>query len=207
MLKSSSLDLARVMDLVGALTDTLQDYRSEGYFGEIWKEVEEFAEHCKISVQTVCKSLKQAQDFYVSLMSTVGQRNSDKSIGESFQIAIFYQVLDCLAVELKRHFSKKNCETSLSTQRTFESDLEDLKHDIKPSGSLIRERKVEWTYRLLIPMCHYFVVFLEPYNEVFYELFRLCRISVVTPVSSASCKRSFSALKRIKPTLGPGPDQ
>ena len=34
---TSSLDLARAVDLVGALTDTLQDYRSEGYFGELWK--------------------------------------------------------------------------------------------------------------------------------------------------------------------------
>jgi hypothetical protein len=54
MLQSSSLDRARAVDLVGALTDTLQDYRSEGYFGELWKEVEEIAEHCKISEQTVC---------------------------------------------------------------------------------------------------------------------------------------------------------
>jgi hypothetical protein len=42
MLQSSSLNLART---VGALTDTSQDYRSEGYFGELWKEAEEIAEH------------------------------------------------------------------------------------------------------------------------------------------------------------------
>ena len=47
MLQSSSFDLARAVDLVGALTDTLQHYRSEGSFGELWKEVEEIAEHCK----------------------------------------------------------------------------------------------------------------------------------------------------------------
>ena len=38
MLQSSSLDLARAVDLVGALTDTLQDYRSEGYYGELWEK-------------------------------------------------------------------------------------------------------------------------------------------------------------------------
>lgn len=32
ILQSSSLDLARVVDLVGALTDTLQNYRSEGWY-------------------------------------------------------------------------------------------------------------------------------------------------------------------------------
>jgi hypothetical protein len=48
-------------DLVSALTDTLQDYRSEGYFGELWKEVEQIAEHCKISVQCVKDSLNKLQ--------------------------------------------------------------------------------------------------------------------------------------------------
>lgn len=55
ILQSSSLDLARAVDLVGALTDTLQNYRSEDVFGKLWKEVEEIVEHCKITVQTVCK--------------------------------------------------------------------------------------------------------------------------------------------------------
>lgn len=41
MLQSSSLDLARAVDLVGALTDTLQNYRREIFFGELWREVEE----------------------------------------------------------------------------------------------------------------------------------------------------------------------
>jgi hypothetical protein len=49
MFQSSALNLARAVDLVGAFTDTLQDYRSEGYFGELCKEVEEIAEHCKIN--------------------------------------------------------------------------------------------------------------------------------------------------------------
>lgn len=45
------------------------------------------------------------------------------------------------------------------------------------------------------------VVFLEPFKEVFYELFRLLRIAIVIPVSSASCERSFSALSLIKNKL------
>uniref|UniRef100_A0A669BDB9 TTF-type domain-containing protein n=1 Tax=Oreochromis niloticus TaxID=8128 RepID=A0A669BDB9_ORENI len=38
----------------------------------------------------------------------------------------------------------------------------------------------------------------ESYNDVFFELFRLCKIAVVLPVSSASCERTFSALRIIK---------
>lgn len=43
-----------------------------------------------------------------------------------------------------------------------------------------------------------FVVFLEPFKDVFHELFRLGKIAIVIPVSSASCERSFSALSLIK---------
>lgn len=52
MLQSSILVLARAVDFVGALTDTLQDYRTASYFFELWSEVEELAEDCKINVQT-----------------------------------------------------------------------------------------------------------------------------------------------------------
>uniref|UniRef100_A0A671TYV4 TTF-type domain-containing protein n=1 Tax=Sparus aurata TaxID=8175 RepID=A0A671TYV4_SPAAU len=45
------------------------------------------------------------------------------------------------------------------------------------------------------------VQFIEPYKDVFFELFRLCKIAVAIPVSSASCERSFSTLKRVKTCL------
>ena len=38
-------------------------------------------------------------------------------------------------------------------------------------------------------------------EDGFYELFRLCKIAVVLPVSSASCERSFSSLRLIKTYL------
>lgn len=44
-------------------------------------------------------------------------------------------------------------------------------------------------------------VFLEPHKDVFHELFRLCKIAIALPVSSAACERSFSALKLIKTHL------
>lgn len=43
--------------------------------------------------------------------------------------------------------------------------------------------------------------FVEPFKEVFHELFRLCKIAIAIPVSTASCERSFSTLKLIKTHL------
>ncbi len=42
---------------------------------------------------------------------------------------------------------------------------------------------------------------IHTFEKVFYQLFRLCCIAVALPVSSASCERSFSALKLIKTHL------
>lgn len=43
-----------------------------------------------------------------------------------------------------------------------------------------------------------FTEFLEPFSEVFFELFRLCKIAMALHVSTAACECSFSTLKLIK---------
>jgi len=43
--------------------------------------------------------------------------------------------------------------------------------------------------------------FLEPYKLAFQELYRLVCTALTLPVSSASCERSFSAMKLIKSHL------
>jgi glycyl-tRNA synthetase alpha subunit len=112
-------------------------------------------------------------------------------------------VLDSLIAELQRHYSKKNCEImqgvqSLNPKRTtfvneaplfafaqiFESDLEDLKHEVHQTKRLLDRRMKSGRDRLSTLLD--FAVFLEPYKEVFHELFRLCKIYVVTPVKIKS---------------------
>ena len=94
MLQSSTLDLARAVALVGALTDTFQDYRNESSFGELWEEVEELAEQCKIGVQTQYKRHPRISSRFLDslVISTKGQRNCDD---EGFPRSLFYQVIDC----------------------------------------------------------------------------------------------------------------
>uniref|UniRef100_A0A6Q2XCH7 TTF-type domain-containing protein n=1 Tax=Esox lucius TaxID=8010 RepID=A0A6Q2XCH7_ESOLU len=44
-------------------------------------------------------------------------------------------------------------------------------------------------------------VLIEPFKEVFHKLFKLCKIAVAIPVSTAACERSFSTLKLVKSYL------
>lgn len=46
-----------------------------------------------------------------------------------------------------------------------------------------------------------FAMFIEPYKNVFQELFWLCKIAVAIPFSLATCEKSFSWLKLIKTHL------
>ncbi|XP_032420056.1 uncharacterized protein LOC116720753 [Xiphophorus hellerii] len=216
MLQSSNLDLSKAVDLVGSLTDTLKSYRSEACFGELLRDTQELVERCKISTLPLSKRQPKASSRFLDslVMTTVGQRHSDQS-NEDFNRGVFYQILDCLTAELERRFSQKNCEIMLGVQslvpksplflkeetlyafgQTFESDLEDLKHEVHQTRRLLLRRENGGLERpsTLLDL----VVFLEPYKEFFHELFRLCKISVVIPVSTASCERSFSALKLIK---------
>lgn len=55
MLQSSSLDLARVVDLIEALQDTFVHYRDEAFFGELWTHVLDIAHQCNISTDRVSK--------------------------------------------------------------------------------------------------------------------------------------------------------
>ena len=78
-----------------------------------------------------------------------------------------------------------NEEPLLAFAQTFESDLEDLKPEVNQTKRLLDSREKSGMDRpsTLLDI----VVFLEPYKEVFHELFRLCKISFVTLVSSVSC--------------------
>ena len=62
----------------------------------------------------------------------------------------------------------------------------------------VLERKKKEMESLLETTLMEFAQFMDPHQDVFYELFRLCKIAVVLPVSSASCERSFSTHRIIK---------
>lgn len=81
----------------------------------------------------------------------------------------------------------------------YNCNTKDLQYEI-PQLKRILERKQssgQETPKTLLEL----TVFLEPYKEVFHQMFKLCKIALALPVSTASCERSFSVLKLIKTAL------
>lgn len=87
-------------------------------------------------------------------------------------------------------------EAVLLLANAYESNTEDLKHELHQTRRVLD--RLQKTEKESPSTLMEFAPFLEPYQDVFYELFRLCKIAVVLPVSSAACERSFSTLRIIK---------
>lgn len=135
-----------------------------------------------------------------------------------FRTTLFYPVLDHMLNELNRRFPSKNCDIMNGIQtlnptsdvflkekslfpfaRMYESNIEDLGHELHQFRRLL-ERKIQSGMQRPSSVVQ-LVLFIEPYTEVSFELFKLCKIAVSIPVSTASCELSFSALKLVKTHL------
>ena len=81
----------------------------------------------------------------------------------------------------------------------YESNIEDLGLELHQFRRIV-ERKIQSGMQRP-PSVVELALFIEPYKEVFFELFKLCKIAVSIPVSTASCELSFSALKLVKTYL------
>uniref|UniRef100_A0A4W5JW11 HAT C-terminal dimerisation domain-containing protein n=1 Tax=Hucho hucho TaxID=62062 RepID=A0A4W5JW11_9TELE len=79
--------------------------------------------------------------------------------------------------------------------RMYESNIEDLGHKLHQFRRIL-ERKIQSGMQRPSSVVE-LALFIEPYEEVFFELL----IAVSIPVSTASCELSFSALKLVKTYL------
>lgn len=216
MLQAPDLDLSTAVDLVETLVQTLKDFREDTYFEKLWQEVLNISKQCDAATQNAKRQRKissRLSDCHI--LSTVGQRELD-SDKETFRTSFFYPVIDSMLAELSKRFSNTNCELMRSLRslnpkspdflrdttlfdfgRLYGANIDDLGHELHQFKRLL-ERKVQRGEIDKLSDTVQLARFIEPYKEVFFELFRLCKISLALPVSSASCERSFSTLKLVK---------
>lgn len=219
MLQSKTVDYAKAVELIEALKETLVNYRSHTSFDEMWTEILDLCEQSNIdTTQRKAKRPRQTtkllQDCVIN--STLGQHVVPDN-KHTFCASVYYPVLDNMIGEMGRRFSDTNCnimqgiqalnpssptflreETVLLLADAYDSNTDDLKHELHQAKRLLNRKKGEKESPTTVME---FTQFLDPYQEVFYELFRLCKIAVVLPVTSASCERSFSSLRLIKTYL------
>ncbi len=86
--------------------------------------------------------------------------------------------------------------TLLSFAEIYESNLEDLRHELHQAKRSLERKRKEGMQSLTTIL--EFTIFQEHFKEVFHELFQLCKIAIRISVSNVSWEQSFSTLKLIK---------
>ena len=81
----------------------------------------------------------------------------------------------------------------------YECNIDDLGHEVHQMKRIL-EREVTSGMQKPSSIVELTKI-IEPFKEVFHELFRLCKIAIAIPVRTASCERSFSTLKLVKTYL------
>jgi len=76
----------------------------------------------------------------------------------------------------------------------YGAGVDDLYHELHQAKRLLQRMKVEDRTTTLFA----FISHIERYGDAFAELHRLGVIEISLPVSTASCERSFSALRHVK---------
>ena len=224
MLQSPGLDLARAMD-VKVLKDRMHEMRTnDDKFASIWHKSKELSETCHITTENrrffsrgrrVERSLPSALQDYVVESPMLERSGGDESM---VKFEIVFPILDDLNAELERRFSEFSCNILRGIQslcpagdsflqlshmkslaEAYDANMDDLVHEASQAKRLI-ERKVKEGVAKPTTLTK-FLRFINPYKEAFHELFRLCKVTVTIPATSASAERSFSALKGIKTYL------
>lgn len=220
MLQSETADFTRAVELIEALQETLVQYHSQASFEEMWSQTLDSCQPSNIDIsqrkpKRPRQTTKVLQDTVIH--STLGQHVVPDS-KHHFSVSVYYPGLDKMTGETGRRFSNTNGNIMQAVQAlnpsspTFlreeavlllaeasDSNIEDLKHELHQTRRVLDTKKgeKEKSPSTLMELTQ----FLDPCQDVFDELFRLCKTAVVLPVSSASCEHSFSSLRPMKTYL------
>lgn len=193
-LQAKSLDLSAVVDPIQVVAIRLAELTTEDKFEKLWVSVSQLTATCSICLPEMRrKRPKRAPARFESavVMETTGQRQ-DLSEKTEFSSHVYYQLLDSIFAEMDRRFSGLNCGIMTGTQSLspmsesflkpdtitafaslYERNLNDLQHELHQARRLI-ERKKQAGSEVPISLLQ-FAGFLEPYKDVFHELFWLVR--------------------------------
>ena len=216
-LQSQNLDLACAATLVTACQAALEAYRSDEMWGRLFKYISDI---CKLHEIEIGESMHPRQKRRPPRQlddSLVYESSGSRGIPEcssQLKTELFFPVIDAFSVELRRRFDDKNidimkgiqaCHPHSNTFLSFSAlkPLADI-YSLADSQTLVGELEV--ARRLFMDKEKFSKtndVFLRLHSlrDAFPTLSKLVKIAMTIAVSTASCERSFSAMKRIKTYL------
>lgn len=208
-LQLEDVDLLAAMNMVNRLQDKIQEIRDniDSKFSMIYKSAKEMAEFLGSDLKKPRLSARQTQRCNINVDSTEAY----------FRVSIFVPFLDHFGTELKTRFLKH--ENLLSSFMCLMPDSEPIteiqevqlkklvqfyEQDLQTNEKVAVGELFLWQERvkeLKIPSKKALAYFTACNKEIFPSIHRLLKILVTLPVSTSTCERTFSTLRRVKTYL------
>ena len=216
-LQAPKVNLAAAVQLVTAQISILEDYRSDSQWNKICDEAKSLAEVHNVQVEISCpwratRTPARFQDGLV--LTTIGSHGlNDMEPKQYYKSQLYYSTLDKMLVEFNTRFSDFNKSIMKAVQAIspnspnflhlstlkplinhYELDEEDIDPELIQAKRLIQDYNPSSILSELIDI-------LLPLKAAFPVLLKLLQIALTLTVTSATCERSFTSLRRTKTYL------
>ncbi|KAK0138714.1 Zinc finger MYM-type protein 1 [Merluccius polli] len=208
-LQSQTVDLAKAEEYKCAVCATLKDMRSDEKAAELYDRAKAYCaanqipESCAVTRQR--QKQKRVEDYVVDSSCGVV---SDLGNAEKLKTNLYLPCLDRMVAEMDQRFSSLNSQVLKGVQACnpgsdnflCEEDLRGLADhynvDLKPEEVLVAKNYLA-RKRESLPIADMQSVFSLLDQVMFPTLTQVIQISLTIPVSSCTCERTFSVLRRL----------
>ncbi|KAL4107855.1 hypothetical protein QTP88_018138 [Uroleucon formosanum] len=185
--------------------------RSKKSFAELWTIIEKFSEENEIDLQILNTGSKRKRnqpnklnDFALFTDTSIQNETVDKNIAVSvyWRQTGYMRVIDQMITNLEKRFSAESLQFAVSIDHFLSLDFHKgmlfINHykDFRSINSLKAEIIV---LKNCLPINYNFKDIQKIINNnVYPNLYKLIQVAITIPVASATCERSFSAMRRVK---------
>ncbi|XP_050065414.1 zinc finger MYM-type protein 1-like [Aphis gossypii] len=204
-LQQKNTNLSNATNTINGVIKTFEEMRNNDHFSGIWDKISNFAYKNDISLDipkintSILESKRQRtepyhlRDFNVTVVTGAEQQlpiqcteTVDKQIQNYWRNHFYNPIVDTILSHLKLRFSEESQELA---QDLFSINLECLKSEMTVARNCAIQLSNKFGLKELKQVIS---------KTVYPNLFKLLQVALVLPISSASCERSFSAMRRIK---------
>uniref|UniRef100_A0A8C5AUR6 HAT C-terminal dimerisation domain-containing protein n=1 Tax=Gadus morhua TaxID=8049 RepID=A0A8C5AUR6_GADMO len=214
-LQSPTLELSSTIDLSESVIATLSDKRAEESWIDIRDRAADLCTKAGVSQDGTCEKRRtQPPRILQEFVVEAPVESTPVTTSDAQRTHLYYPVIDRLVGEMRRRFSTEaggvlTGVSALSPKHASFLDKkclqpmaqfylvteENLKAELHQIQRLLERKKAQGH---VVNDTLEFLALMRPYRDAFVDLYRLICISLTLPVTSASCERSFSCLRRIK---------
>eukprot|EP00102_Acyrthosiphon_pisum_P013760 XP_008183460.1 PREDICTED: zinc finger MYM-type protein 1-like [Acyrthosiphon pisum] len=211
-LQSKNATLGKAKSIINGSIQSIEKLHSDIEFSTFWQKITSLAEENDITLEVPHKGRKRIRtqpkslnNFYLQL--TTGEENEPnitQSVEDYWRQNLYYPIIDSIIVNLKYRFSEESLSMACSVDNfinmNYEGSLEfinNYKNVTKVSIDLLKAEMMVFK-NCLPPDLNFDDIKGKINKEAFPNLYKLLQIAITIPISSATCERSFSSMRRIK---------